>query len=657
MSAIDWLMNPEARRNQVAAGSASDDPAKPLTFVSRGEQERRAQFQANRQNQAPADAPRQTTFTDGSAPSMGARNTSYGQPPATSQPSAMRAAGNAGAGGLPPVWETFKREGLVGVRNRPDRRPAQYGRAFSATVMEQDPDVPANALTATGRAATGPGTPARGSAREILSGMPDPRNPFAERLNASAMRNARGPEIPGGGAPTSVGGVFRREGDNGVPEFYNLGPGGAAPERMQGGRGTVSYVPEGSLGNMTTPQANIQAMRAAAARGDFSALERIGAISPRGGGGGGGGLPRTPNFFAQSEQLADQALRLRRSAGSTRDQTRRAAMNRQAKALEARSNALLQAGSGVFGEEGAMVRTGMQIGGQERVAAMGRTPADPTEGMKNLAEADRARAEAEAARYGMRPEAPAITAEDIEAAAVTRDDTALRAKVQNSLTHSDQQTLLSILQNQYGGASLTDAIDSWLKGDISNNAPGASILQRIAPRPAQPEGMAMGGYIEPISFADGGYVDADEFSAMGMAGGMEGAMAPPGAMDMDGMGGMDLSGMGMGAMGMGEDPLMAEYEQYAQGAEQLGLPPISFEEFSALQGDTQMAGQGPPPDASGKMVVDSDPAAGTDSIPAMIDGERPAELDSGEFVIPKHAVMFHGLDKLKKLIAQAEAQE
>jgi hypothetical protein len=40
----------------------------------------------------------------------------------------------------------------------------------------------------------------------------------------------------------------------------------------------------------------------------------------------------------------------------------------------------------------------------------------------------------------------------------------------------------------------------------------------------------------------------------------------------------------------------------------------------------------------------------------MIDGERPAALDSGEFVIPKHAVMFHGIDKLSKLIAQAEGQ-
>jgi hypothetical protein len=63
------------------------------------------------------------------------------------------------------------------------------------------------------------------------------------------------------------------------------------------------------------------------------------------------------------------------------------------------------------------------------------------------------------------------------------------------------------------------------------------------------------------------------------------------------------------------------------------------------------------PSVGGKMVVDPDPNAPTDSIPAMIDGQQPAALDSGEFVIPRHAVLFHGVDKLKKLIAQAEAQE
>ncbi len=43
----------------------------------------------------------------------------------------------------------------------------------------------------------------------------------------------------------------------------------------------------------------------------------------------------------------------------------------------------------------------------------------------------------------------------------------------------------------------------------------------------------------------------------------------------------------------------------------------------------------------------------SDSIPAVIDGQQPAALSSGEFVMPVEAVQFHGTDKLNKLIQQA----
>ena len=60
-----------------------------------------------------------------------------------------------------------------------------------------------------------------------------------------------------------------------------------------------------------------------------------------------------------------------------------------------------------------------------------------------------------------------------------------------------------------------------------------------------------------------------------------------------------------------------------------------------------------PRDVGGRMVMDTDPNAPTDSIPAMVDEAMPAKLDSGEFVIPKDVVQFFGTDKLNKLIAQA----
>jgi hypothetical protein len=40
-------------------------------------------------------------------------------------------------------------------------------------------------------------------------------------------------------------------------------------------------------------------------------------------------------------------------------------------------------------------------------------------------------------------------------------------------------------------------------------------------------------------------------------------------------------------------------------------------------------------EVSGRYVIDTDPNAETDSIPALVDGVQPARLDSGEFVIPE----------------------
>jgi hypothetical protein len=156
-------------------------------------------------------------------------------------------------------------------------------------------------------------------------------------------------------------------------------------------------------------------------------------------------------------------------------------------------------------------------------------------------------------------------------------------------------------------------------------------------------------------FADGGYVDMPDDVMLGLDGGMGGMEgAPGGAMAMlGGAPGMDFGG------DFGVDPMQDEYQQYAQQAQQLGLPVIPFEEYAAMmQQSGGMGGgdMGGDPAVGGKMVVDPDPNAPTDSIPAMIDGEQPAQLDSGEFVFPRHAVLFHGIDKLKKLIAQSEAQ-
>jgi hypothetical protein len=120
-------------------------------------------------------------------------------------------------------------------------------------------------------------------------------------------------------------------------------------------------------------------------------------------------------------------------------------------------------------------------------------------------------------------------------------------------------------------------------------------------------------------------------------------------------------------------PEVLEYRDYAMGAKQLGLPAIPFEQFTMLRAQARQVpqmhqpmramgfangGEIPAPnDVSGKMVIDTDPNAPTDSIPAVVDGQMPAALDSGEFVIPKDVVAFFGTDKLNKMIAQARKGE
>lgn len=142
---------------------------------------------------------------------------------------------------------------------------------------------------------------------------------------------------------------------------------------------------------------------------------------------------------------------------------------------------------------------------------------------------------------------------------------------------------------------------------------------------------------EAVGLAEGGMVPAPVPSAVG---GELGPVTPP----------------------LMPPSIMQNYAQYSAGATQMGLPPVSFEEFAKLGSATQ-AGQanqpmtfadgGMVPDASGKMVTDLDPNAPTDSIPAVIDEQQPARLDSGEFVLPRDVVLFFGTDKLQKMIATA----
>jgi hypothetical protein len=109
------------------------------------------------------------------------------------------------------------------------------------------------------------------------------------------------------------------------------------------------------------------------------------------------------------------------------------------------------------------------------------------------------------------------------------------------------------------------------------------------------------------------------------------------------------------------DPLINAYRVYTTQSKAMGAPTVPFAEFSSLyagaaQGQMQppvgFSGGGAVP-AAGKMVIDTDPDAEEDSIPAMIDGEHPAALNHGEFVFPTDVTNYYGTKMLSGMISKA----
>jgi len=454
--------------------------------------------------------------------------------------------------------------------------------------------------------------------------------------------------------------------------------GGVAEPDFEQRLGTLNVVPSSFFTNKgPTPQANVDAIRAAAARGDWDALERVGAIGPGrgssrgvGGGGGGGGGMDMPDQFAQAEALQAQAQRLYQQAARTPAGAARSPIIREADMLARMAEATLASGT-------SLATTAMgQAGAGDGMAV---DPKTASEIMKNLAQAGLYEADAFSKLHQTGVVDPRLlTALD----QVPGGEQLLRQIISQQSRNAfiDQLAAMGYDPNYVNTISQEefDALQGTAKELFANARPDlAQAEEKGGIRGWYERTFADGGFVDDpdmvMNFADGGYVP--EMSAMGGYG-MEDTLGPMGAMDMAG-------GIGM------PDPLQVEYSQYMQGAEQLGLPAIPFEQFVQLKqmsipqapeapGMEQPMGmmgfadggmvdspfqsrqsviamaRGGGVNVDGKMVVDPNPNAPTDSIPAMIDGKQPAALDSGEFVIPKHAVMFHGVDKLNKLIAQAE---
>lgn len=192
----------------------------------------------------------------------------------------------------------------------------------------------------------------------------------------------------------------------------------------------------------------------------------------------------------------------------------------------------------------------------------------------------------------------------------------------------------------------------------------------------------LGRHGQRENFLDGGLVMGDEYMQSFADGGL--VMPPNESPDMLPQQASPAAQPMMGGM------VMQQYQKYIELARKSGIEPLGFEEFVQLQmsqsgepgggmpampemqqgamGSQDIIGmadggmvpdmggalsQAAGPQVDGKMVIDDDPFAGEDSIPAMIDGQHPAALDSGEMVIPKDVVLFYGTQKLQQMIEKA----
>lgn len=105
------------------------------------------------------------------------------------------------------------------------------------------------------------------------------------------------------------------------------------------------------------------------------------------------------------------------------------------------------------------------------------------------------------------------------------------------------------------------------------------------------------------------------------------------------------------------------YGTYSGSGQARGVTP--WDQTPGGQNGFAFGGAVPPQDVPGGRAVaqavagrqvfgQSDGSGTDDALPAVIDGERPAALTSGEFVWPVKAVQFYGMDRLNKMLAAAE---
>ena len=375
-------------------------------------------------------------------------------------------------------------------------------------------------------------------------------------------------------------------------------------------------------------------------------LKKLDGRGPRTGGTraliGGGGPSRTEKNLTTA---LDRAVRKSAPRGTSRGALLKAKANRQLAGdlISARGDSLsatsrenvarIVAESGL--SEQALRNTG-SLDTQTLASASREDIVDTQEAGSNTRTAAQERGALH--RVGAAGDEARRTAEQKEGFASTQGTTAYRealGKAATSRAATDQQRQL--LAEQLGMDERTiqnpQVLDALVA--LSNN-PGSPLYKELT-RLLGGEALADGGLVE--GFADGG------------------AIPFGGTPDQDTLG-----------------PAVQEYAQYVATATEHNLEPVPLGQFMNLMeagqqklqqapgsaaGPTAGFADGGAIPASGRQVLDetgTPDMAGTDGIPAVIDGERPASLTSGEFVIPAEVVKAKGTEFFEKLIAQYKTE-
>lgn len=98
-------------------------------------------------------------------------------------------------------------------------------------------------------------------------------------------------------------------------------------------------------------------------------------------------------------------------------------------------------------------------------------------------------------------------------------------------------------------------------------------------------------------------------------------------------------------------------QQYAQAAGQVLAQRAKQQAIARNAGQTQLYANGgmvtPELEDVGGAMLEGPGYGKSDSIPAMIDGQQPAALSKGEFVIPRHVVEYFGTKHFDQLVEKA----